>query len=194
MLPLSGNIQERLVGPCLDGREPLTGFLKAREFVHQPRPRQFPIPHHSLRRDAEGLSGFFDAEAAKKAQFDYFGLPWIKLREGEQSIVKGDQFPGALRRVRNFVEIESQRMRDPLAPATALFCRPRSRSIYQDAPHQLRRNREEMGAVLPVKLAYRRQPQIGLVDQRGGLERMARPLAPHAARGKAAKFVMHQRC
>ena len=50
--------------------------------------------------------------------------------------------------------------------------------IHQDAPHQLSRDRKEVRAVLPLNVARVDQPQIGLIDQRRGLQRYAVSFAP----------------
>jgi hypothetical protein len=81
----------------------------------------------------------------------------------------------------------------PRSAAAPLEIRARAREIDQDAPHQLRRHREEMRAILPPHLARINQPQIGLVDQRRGLQRVARLLAVHVVSGQSAQLFINQR-
>ncbi len=50
-----------------------------------------------------------------------------------------------------------------------------------------------MGAVLPFDGARAEQPQIGLVNERGRLERVAWPLGAHEVSGKLAQVRVHQR-
>jgi len=45
--------------------------------------------------------------------------------------------------------------------------------IDKDAAHQLGRDAEEMRAVLPVYVSLINEPEISLIDERRGLQRMA---------------------
>jgi hypothetical protein len=53
--------------------------------------------------------------------------------------------------------------------------------------------REEVPATVPVPLVTSDQAQIGLVDQRRGVERLARPLPRQLLRRQFAEFVVDQR-
>ena len=50
-----------------------------------------------------------------------------------------------------------------------------------------------MGTVLPINLLGTKQPQIGLIDQRGGLEGVSWVLAVHVPPGKPAQFLINDR-
>ena len=63
--------------------------------------------------------------------------------------------------------------------------------IDQYAPHHLGRNREEMGAILPLHALVVHQAHVGFVHQGGRLERVAAALALHIAVSQAAEFVIH---
>jgi hypothetical protein len=52
--------------------------------------------------------------------------------------------------------------------------------IDKDASHQFRNHGEEMRAVLPAQSRYIKEPQVGLVDQGGGLDRVLGALAAQA--------------
>ncbi len=54
--------------------------------------------------------------------------------------------------------------------------------VDEDAPHHLRRDGKEVRAVLPRRALLIDEPQVGLVDQRGGLQRVAIALAPQPGR------------
>ena len=66
--------------------------------------------------------------------------------------------------------------------------------LDQDAPHRLGRGREEVGAAVP---AWARlgphEPEIGLVDQRRRLERLAGLLLPELPGRQLAQLVVDQR-
>ena len=49
-----------------------------------------------------------------------------------------------------------------------------------------------MGAILPLDLLDRDQPEIRLIDQRGSLERVAGALVPHVTPRQTAQFSMDE--
>ena len=65
--------------------------------------------------------------------------------------------------------------------------------IDQDAPHDARRHREEVRAILPRDVLHVDQPQVRLVDQRRRLEAVARTLAGHAAAGDPVQLAVDER-
>jgi hypothetical protein len=67
---------------------------------------------------------------------------------------------------------------------------PRDGMVQQHLAHHARRRREEMGAVPPLHLMELRQLQIGLVDQRGGVERVVGPLAAESPTGNPLELVV----
>src|ERR1019366_2973315 len=75
--------------------------------------------------------------------------------------------------------------------ATPTFQVTTPRMINQNAPHELGRNREKMGAILPLHVLVIHQPHIGFVDQGTRLEAMSRPLTSHVASREAVEFVIN---
>ena len=67
-----------------------------------------------------------------------------------------------------------------------------ARHIHEHAPHHLRGHREKVRPVLPPHLRRIHQSQIGLVNQRGGLQAVAGPLAAHIAVREAAQLRIDQ--
>ena len=65
--------------------------------------------------------------------------------------------------------------------------------IYQDLPHQSRRQRQEMRAAVECHAADIHQTQIHFVDQGRRLERVVCPLATQVSAGELSKFVVDQR-
>ncbi len=69
--------------------------------------------------------------------------------------------------------------------------------IDEDGAHRLRGHPEEVSAAFPVGALQIDQPQVGLVNQRGGLQCMVRLLAFHGPRGEAVKlkfFISYPGC
>src|ERR1022692_449658 len=65
------------------------------------------------------------------------------------------------------------------------------RMINQNAPHQLGRNREKMGAILPLHVLVIHQPHIGFVDQSGGLQAMTGAFSFHVSSREAMEFAIN---
>ena len=57
--------------------------------------------------------------------------------------------------------------------------------VDEDASDRLGRHREEVSAILPLHAALADQPEISLVDERGGLEGVPGRLVPHPVGGTA---------
>ena len=68
-----------------------------------------------------------------------------------------------------------------------------TRVVDEDAAHGLRRNGQEMGAVLPLHALVIDQPQVGFVDQRRRLQAVAGALALHVVVRQTTEFVVHDR-
>ena len=65
--------------------------------------------------------------------------------------------------------------------------------VDEDAAHQARGDAVEVRAALPVDLRGVDQPQIGFVDQRGGLEGMVAVFLAQITARELAQFLVHQR-
>src|SRR6266496_3834580 len=65
--------------------------------------------------------------------------------------------------------------------------------VNHDAPHQLRGCRDKVAPALPDRLRIIDQPQIGFVENGGGLQGMAGALPAHVMVGEPVQFRLHQR-
>ena len=65
--------------------------------------------------------------------------------------------------------------------------------IDEDPPHDPRGQREEVRAVVPRDVPWRRRAQIGLVDERGRLQAVAHAFARHAAPRDLVQLLVHER-
>ena len=75
-------------------------------------------------------------------------------------------------------------------PTTAAFQIVAPRIFHQNAPHQLGRNGEEMGSILPLHALIIHEAHVGFVDQGGSLQAVAGALVFHVAARQAAKLVI----
>jgi len=67
---------------------------------------------------------------------------------------------------------------------------PGTGGINQDAPDGLRGDGQEVGSAFPDGLVLVDQAQIGLVNERGGLEGEVLPLGAEVAFGDGSEFVV----
>jgi hypothetical protein len=65
--------------------------------------------------------------------------------------------------------------------------------IDQHAPHQAGRDAEEVRAILPVDRLGADEAYERLIQQRGGLQRVPAPLAPHVGPRQSAQLRLHER-
>jgi hypothetical protein len=64
------------------------------------------------------------------------------------------------------------------------------RAIDENPAHAPRGDAEEVASVLPLDLRLVDQAQVGLVDERGHLQRLIAALAPHVGSGNLAKLAV----
>jgi hypothetical protein len=65
--------------------------------------------------------------------------------------------------------------------------------IHEDAPHHLRRDAEELRAVLPLCAVLIDQPQVGFVNECGRLQRVIGALTPQVGLGPTMEVLVDQR-
>src|SRR6266478_2651324 len=65
--------------------------------------------------------------------------------------------------------------------------------VNHDAPHQLRGSRDKVGPALPDRLRIIDQPEVGFVENGGGLQGVAGALPAHVMVGEPVQFGLHQR-
>src|SRR5881409_4397254 len=65
--------------------------------------------------------------------------------------------------------------------------------VNHDAPHQLRGRRDKVGPALPYRLRIIDQPQVGFVENGGGLQGVPGALPAHVMVGEPMQFGLHQR-
>src|SRR5713226_9352419 len=134
------------------------------QLPQEPDLRHLPIAHDRFGRYLQDLGGLLHAESAKEAQFNNLTLSRVSRGQRRQRIVDSHQIrpglPGHSERVIN---------RDVAGAASSLDSVPRTSKVGQDAPHQPRTDREEVGAVLPGDLDID-QLHVDFVDKRRRLK------------------------
>jgi hypothetical protein len=137
--------------------------------------------------DAKGGRNGFVAGASEITQFnDARG----------QGIFNGETGKRLVERKKKVVRIRRWRIDQFQALPTATVSAPPlpSSCFYEDSSHRLRGGREEMAPAIPMHVSLiAHQTQIGLMDQRGRLERLAGLFVRQLLGGQSAQFVVHDR-
>lgn len=163
-------------------------LLLALEFPEQPGLRETPIAHDRIGRDLQDGRGFLNAQPPEKPQLDDAALPDIYLFQRLQCIVEGDEVSTRLvTDDERFVERHSGCAATPLLIATGAGV------IHEDSPHQPRGDSQKVRAVLPVHMFDVNQFDVGLVDERRGLQAVTRALIPHTTAGDLMKLTLNER-
>ena len=68
----------------------------------------------------------------------------------------------------------------------------RRRAVDEDASHAGRGDGEEVGAVLPADAGLVDEPEVGLVDEGGGLEGVAAAFLAHVGVGELSELVVDE--
>jgi hypothetical protein len=85
--------------------------------------------------------------------------------------------------------IESQ----SASAASALDRAAAARIFHKNLPHYVRRNSEEVRAILPWRRILSRETQIGLVYERGALQRVITSFLMQVVMRQSPQFVIDQR-
>ena len=64
--------------------------------------------------------------------------------------------------------------------------------IHENTPDHLRRNAEEMSAILPPNVSLIDHPQIGFMHQCGALQRVIRPLLAEIAASQSTQLAVDE--
>ena len=172
-------------GPALRVPGRAQGASVGGELAIEKRARLPPLALHGAARDVEDVGRFVEGESAEEADLDQAGERRIDLRERRQRAVEREHLGGAVAgREPRFVDEDGSRL-----AAAALAGHPSPRAIDEDVTHGGRGEGEE---VVPVagRCGLRHEPEIRLVDERGGDERLAGGAARELDVGEAAQLVV----
>ena len=127
-------------------RPPLLGVTRVRSNSRSSQTlATTPVAHDGDCGHAQRFCGFVDAQSAEVAQFHDLALTFVECGQRIECIVERNHVEGGLAGDdQRFV----QRHLNDVAATFAFL--PRARNVHQDPSHQLCRNGEEMGAVLPL--------------------------------------------
>ena len=126
--------------------------------------------------ETQELTALFQRESREKPQLHHFRQAAVGLGQPGERLVQCEQFGPFV----SFLHRDVRRKFEPHAASAVLGRQLAPRVFDQDAPHGLRRCREEVSTTIPLSsIAVAYQPDIGLVNQRRRLERMIGRLLRH---------------
>src|SRR5207302_11431762 len=153
----------------------LRRFLALAQGGIEPGPSEGPVAIGGTADDAKSLGCLIEREPREEPELDQLGTGRIFLRQLVQSVVEDEKL------VRGFGEREFDVFEAQSPPtAAALEPAPLAGTVDEDAAHGLCGGGKEMSAALP-ELPFTRftaptrrhhEPEIGLMNQGGGLQRL----------------------
>src|SRR5678815_4423809 len=151
-------------------------------FTQKPYLGHFPFAPDRVDRGPESFSGLLETQSAEKPQLYDLALTRIDSGQRCQRIIKPYQIrSGILRDNERFVE------RDTQCATAALLVLMSSRVIHKNAAHYPCRDREEVGAILPVDPSDIDQANVSLVKERRGLQCVIGTLVGHITVGESVQ-------
>ena len=138
--------------------------------------------------DANGLGHFLDGETAEEAQRDDPRLALVKLRQLVEGGIEAQQVLRAQRLGQGWFATGTQGY---APPTKAPLGRPALPGVVDQQPaHDLGTDGEEMGSAREACASLIHEPQVGFVNQCGGLERVADWLPRHEATGQSPELIV----
>jgi hypothetical protein len=151
----------------------------------EPGPRVLPVPVGHRPGDPHRLARLLDGDPTEQVEVSDPRRSGVFLPEsGEQFIQRQDKV-GILGEGTDLIE-----QFEPYPPATPLQPFPIPGMVDQDPSHRFRRRGEEVPPT--VKMLVPDQPQVSLVDECGGVERVAGGFRDHFRGGKLPQFVIDE--
>jgi hypothetical protein len=165
----------------------LDGDIPRVEFAGEKDTGEGPVALDGARGDFEDSGDLFDGKSTEVAQLDDAGLARIVGGEASEGLIDtGDFIEPAGGDGEVVVHL------DAVEAAGAAFRIVAARVVHQDLAHGVSGEADEVGAVIPVDV-FAGQAEIGLVDERGGLERVVGALAAHVGPGEAVELRVDER-
>ena len=118
------------------------------EFAQQPGSRQPPIAMDALLGDLQHVSGLGHTQAAEKAELNHARFSLIESSQFREGLFQCDEFGFAAGGGEGFIEGDTQRL------AASFACHACPGRLDQNASHDARANREEVGTILPSHIGH----------------------------------------
>jgi len=167
---------------CLH-RSGFTGQLAA-----EPRPGEPPLAVDGGSGDSQYVGRLLQGKPAKVTQFHDTTLSRVEFRQVVQQVVQRNSMYVCVRAEQcGRFEFHPSPTAGPFGHLSS------SRVINEDPAHHLRGQREKLCPVFPRHVSLVDKSKIRFVDERGRLQRVARPLASEVGASPPAQILIHQR-
>ena len=155
----------------------------------QPDLRQLPVAPHGFRRHLQRLRAFPPRSVRRRTASRRPGL--LRASTVANAVSASSR---ATRSSPRSCDTTSASSNDTCVAPPPRFRQPfDERDIHEDAAHQARRHGEEVRAVLPAHAVQVHQPQVRLVDEGRGLQRVACAFLAHVPLRQAVQLLPHER-
>ena len=134
------------------------------------------------------LSDFVDLKPSKHPEFHHPAFARVRHFQPLQRLMNSYDFRTSVRRY-----LGSLIERNHPQVCTAFGIIPGAREVDKNAPHHSRASCKEVRPVLPLHIPPVDQPKVGFVDERGGLQHVAGPLARHKLVRHPVQFLINRR-
>ena len=151
----------------------------------EPDARHRPFARNGRGRDLHDLSDLVNRQAAKEFQLNDARLPAVERRETIQGVVDAEDVVNTARFNGNVI-VECYGVQPVATRRVRTAC-----MIDENAPHDIRSNAEKVRPIFPRHSLLAEEAQVGLVDERSGLQRMIAAFAREKTRGQIAQFTVH---
>ena len=160
-------------------------FLTPRQVGREPGPRVRPPGVGGARGDAEIVGRFAEGSTAEVTQAHELGHPRVDRGQSVEGLVDREDV------VIGVASGKAVQVDRHLPPRPALGCHAGAGVVNEDSPHGLGGGGEEVAAA--VELLISDQPQVGFVNQRGGVEGVAGGFGGHARGGELPELIVDER-
>jgi hypothetical protein len=168
------------------GEKCLAHFELFFQTLAEPGPRVLPVSVGHRPGEPQCLARLLDGEPAEKVKVSYPRRGGVFLAETGEQLIQRQHEVGVLREGTDLIEqLEPHPPSSPLQPLAVPGV------VDQDPPHRFRRSGEEVRPALELLVAD--QPQIGLMDQGGGVKRVPGPLRGHPRGREFAQLIVDER-
>jgi hypothetical protein len=134
------------------------------------------------------VGGLLQSKPAEVTQFHDTTLSRVEFRQVVQHVVqRNSMYVGVPAEQCGRIELHPSPTAGPFGHLSA------PRMINENPAHHLRGQREKLGPVFPRQVSLVDKSKIRFVDERGRLQRVARPLASEVGASPSAQILIQQR-
>jgi hypothetical protein len=154
--------------------------------IEEPSARELPLAFDRRSRNPKHFCDFLRGQASEKFEFDDMAFARIQFSQFPECFINRNDINFRL------FQTVSKAESHPRCISAALARGAVARVVYQHAPHHVRGQSKELGAILPIDTVLIDQPEVRLVHQRGRLECVIGSFAAHVGSRQPSKFVVNQ--